>query len=142
MDGAENEARAARARAWLDDLQERTSRATILAAMGGACWLADFAACAYVHDYHLHAYGWHLCTALALRESGAVALDLVRLAPLRQRLDVYGDDDEDDGSRVIQGMRIEAALVQRMRERAGLATLGGGGGGDDEEAKAERKKDQ
>ena len=78
--------RATRAHEWILDCQDELARGTTMAALGGACWLADFAACARTGRYHLHAYGRHLCTALALREAGAVALDLVRLAPLRQRL--------------------------------------------------------
>ena len=40
------------------------------AIFGCICWLLDFIACKNFSSYYLHAYGWHILTALSLYQAG------------------------------------------------------------------------
>lgn len=53
-------------------------KAAFLAIFGFACWLLDFFFCGSFQHMHLHAYGWHILTAIALHEAGGVLLYVLR----------------------------------------------------------------
>jgi hypothetical protein len=48
------------------------SRTALFAAAGFSAWLCDFFACDTFRSLYLHAYGWHILTALALYSAGAL----------------------------------------------------------------------
>ncbi|GMI14095.1 hypothetical protein TrLO_g459 [Triparma laevis f. longispina] len=43
-------------------------------AVAFGCWLLDFLLCSYVKQFYLHAYAWHLGTAVALYYGGIASL--------------------------------------------------------------------
>jgi hypothetical protein len=55
--------------AWASRLRMHTVRSIIFATVGGASWLLDFFACATFGPLKLHAFGWHIFTALALQQA-------------------------------------------------------------------------
>jgi hypothetical protein len=55
----------------LDHIEKiHLGKTAIFAASGFGCWLCDFFACSTFSAFYLHAFGWHILTALALYEAG------------------------------------------------------------------------
>lgn len=54
--------------------REALFKTAAYAIVGFGCWLCDMFACKTFSSYYLHAYGWHILTALALYEAGCLLL--------------------------------------------------------------------
>lgn len=56
----------------LREVKKRVAIAAMCAIIGFACWLLDFFFCSYFGEFLLHAYGWHILTAISLYQSGLI----------------------------------------------------------------------
>eukprot|EP00466_Bigelowiella_natans_P004769 jgi/Bigna1/134994/aug1.27_g9702 len=70
-----------------------------LAGIGACAWLLDVFACKYVQNFNLHAFAWHIFTALSLHEAGVCAVSIIRCTELTQSNKELSKSNKEDNKK-------------------------------------------